>query len=124
LLRCVHPQAELGENWVLLPSFVLPQGRFNRGETPVLFVIPVGYPNTGQDNFFVHVSLQLKGDGLPAAFNPNANSSSGPAPVPGEWGWFSWHPQSWRPAANPRTGDNLVTFVTGIGICLRGEEST
>jgi hypothetical protein len=101
----------------------LPSGRFTIDATPVLFVVPIGYPNTGPDNFFVDANLRLVGGGTPPAFNVGPNSSSGSAPMPGNWGWFSWHPAAWRPTADPAVGDNLVTFVTSIGICLRGEES-
>lgn len=125
LLRQKYSQLQHGErlDWVLIPVFALPSGRFNKNETPLLFALPVGYPNTGPDNFFVDVSLRLKDGGPPANFNLNPNSSSGAAPVAGEWGWFSWHPQAWRPAASVEGGDNLMTFVTGVGLCLRGEES-
>ena len=123
LLRSDYEGAQLGDNWVLLPQYILPPGRFNLEETPLLFAIPLGYPNTGPDNFFVNVRLRLNNGEPPAAFNTNASSSSGPAPVPGEWGWFSWHPQGWRPAADPASGDNLLTFVRGAGMCLRGEQT-
>ena len=123
LLRRLYPDAQAGDNWVLLPTYRLPLGRFNLLETPVLFAIPVGYPNMGPDNFFVDLHLQLAGGGTPPAFTANANSSSGPAPIAGNWGWFSWHPSEWRPAADPRAGDNLVTFLRGVALCLRGEES-
>lgn len=119
------PDLRFGEqlNWFLIPSFPLPIGRFEQADTPVLVMVPPGYPNTGPDNFFVRQDLRLKGGGTPPAFNPNNNSSSGTAPVPGEWGWFSWHPQVWRPAANVDQGDNLQTYITGISMCLRGEEA-
>ena len=123
LLRALFPHATLGNSWVLLADYLLPGGRYNLERTPVLFSIPVGYPNTGPDNFFVDVALRLHDGGMPPGFNPNSNSSTGPAPVNGSWGWFSWHPQSWRPTADPRNGDNLATFVKGVGVCLRGEES-
>jgi len=125
LLRKKYPALEHGEqfNWVLIPMYPLPPGRFNKNETRLLFAIPIGYPNTGPDNFFVDVNLRLKDGGTPPAFNPNANSSTGSAAVPGDWGWFSWHPQSWRPAASIEGGDNLQTFLTGVSLCLRGEES-
>ena len=123
LLRVEHQDAQLGENWVLLPHYVLPRGRFNLIETPLLFVVPLGYPNTGPDNFFVSAALRLQNGAIAPGFNQNANSSSGVAPVPGDWGWFSWHPQSWRPTANPADGDNLLTFLRGVGMCLRGEEA-
>lgn len=125
LLRNKHQGLEHGEqlNWVLIPEFELPPKRFNKNRTRLLFAIPLGYPNTGPDNFFVDVELRLQNGGMPPGFNPNSNSSSGAAPVPGNWGWFSWHPQTWRPAASINSGDNLLTFVRGVNLCLRGEES-
>jgi len=125
LLRGKYPALRHGSdlNWVLIPEFDLPPGRFNKEKTPLLFSIPVGYPNTGPDNFLVTVELRLKDGGMPPGFNPNSNSSSGAAAVSGDWGWFSWHPQSWRPAASIEAGDNLLTFVRGVNLCLRGEES-
>lgn len=123
LLRRLYPDVRYGDNWVLVPAYRLPPSRFNLDSTPVLFTVPIGYPATGPDNFFVDVSLRLKNGSAPPAFNPNQNSSTGSAPIPGNWGWFSWHPSTWRPKAKPEAGDNLVTFLKGVGVCLRGEES-
>jgi hypothetical protein len=125
LLKKQFPDLRHGDqlDWVLVPELVLPAGRFNKTHTKVLFRIPVGYPQTGPDNFFVDVDLRLKDGSLPPAFNANAQSSSGAAPIAGEWGWFSWHPQAWKPAATIEGGDNLLGFVRTINLCLRGEES-
>jgi hypothetical protein len=125
LLRKKFPALEHGEklNWVLIPAYPLPPGRFNQNQTRLLFAIPLGYPNTGPDNFFVDVILRLKDGGNPLAFNANSNSSTGAVPILGDWGWFSWHPQSWRPSASIEGGDNLMTFLRGVSLCLRGEES-
>ena len=125
LLRKRFPALEHGEQfkWVLIPVFPLPPGRFNKEETRLLFAVPIGYPNTGPDDFFVDVDLRLRDGSVPPAFNPNSNSSSGPAPAAGNWGWFSWHPQAWRPATTVEGGDNLQTFLIGVSLCLRGEES-
>jgi len=119
------PRITSGEqlNYFVIPCFPLPEGRYEQRETPILVMIPPGYPNTGPDNFFVRQDLRLVGGGSPPAFNPNSNSSSGPAPIPGEWGWFSWHPQVWRPAAQVERGDNLETYLRGVSMCLRGEEA-
>lgn len=108
--------------WVLIPELKLPEGRFNREKTLILFSIPVGYPSTGPDNFFVDNDLRLKEGATAPAFNAGPQSSSGPAPVPGNWGWFSWHPNPWTPHAEITQGDNLVTFIKGVNMCLRGEE--
>lgn len=110
-------------DWVLISELVLPTGRFNKERTKLLFRIPVGYPQTGPDNFFVDADLRLKDGSTPPAFNPNRDSSAGPAPLPGDWGWFSWHPQAWRPSATIEGGDNLTGFLRSVNLCLRGEES-
>jgi len=125
LLKRQFPKLEHGEklDWVLLPDMALPDGRFNRATTPVMFLVPASYPQCGPDNFFVDLGLRLKDGANPPAFNANGQSSTGPAPVAGQWGWFSWHPQAWRPAATVEGGDNLLGFVRGINVCLRGEES-
>lgn len=123
-LRKKFPDIGVGEqgNWLLVPRFPLPEGRFEQDQTPLLIVIPPGYPNTGPDNFFVRQDLRLIGGSTPPAFNQNSNSSSGPAPVEGSWGWFSWHPHAWRPSAQIEKGDNLETYLRAVNICLRGEE--
>jgi len=125
LLRTQHPDLRHGVqlDWVLIPELALPIGRFNKERTTVMFRIPVGYPQTGPDNFFAEIDLRLRDGSTPPAFNPGSNSGSGPAPVAGNWGWFSWHPQSWRPSAAIEKGDNLLAFVRSIKLCLRGEES-
>jgi E2/UBC family protein E len=124
-IRSKCPALQHGEylEWVLIPDYPLPAGRYERDQTRLLFIIPPGYPNTAPDSFFVDIHLKLKGGGSPPAFNPGANSSAGPAPVGGDWAWFSWHPQSWRPAAAIEGGDNLMTFLRGVNMCLRGEEA-
>lgn len=125
LLKGQYPSLRHGDqlDWVLIPELVLLLGRFNKAGTQVLFRIPVGYPQTGPDNCFVDGDLRLKDGTNPPAFNPGPESSSGRAPIEGTWGWFSWHPQNWRPAATIEGGDNLLGFVRSINLCLRGEES-
>lgn len=125
LLKKQFPELRYGDqlDWVLIPELVPPAGRFNKKNTKVLFKIPPGYPQTGPDNFFVDADLRLSNGTPPPAFNIGSQSSNGPAPIEGSWGWFSWHPQGWRPAEAIEGGDNLVGFVRGINLCLRGEES-
>ncbi len=109
-------------NWVLIPEYPLP-GLYNKSFTRLLWIIPPGYPQTAPDDFFVDGDLKLKNGNNPSSFNIGPNSSSGPAPVPGNWGWFSWHPENekWRPAAEIEKGDNLLTFLRAVNICLKGE---
>lgn len=126
LIREKYPELENGDqqDWVLIPVYPLPQSRFNKDRTKLLFSIPPGYPNTGIDNFFVDGELRLTNGGMPPGFNTGSNSSSGSAPLDGNWGWFSWHPKAWRPAATIEGGDNLLTFLLGVNLCLQGKEET
>lgn len=126
LVRVKYPEAQHGDqyHWVLIPAYPIPPDRYNKTHTNILFAIPPGYPNTGPDNFFVDGDLRLKSGAPAPGWNSGPNSSSGPAPLNGEWGWFSWHPSiPWRPAAGIEEGDNLLTFLRGINMCLRGEEA-
>ena len=124
LVRQKHPSLRHGEklDWVLIPDFPLPPGRHNKERANLLFNIRPGYPNTAPDDFFVDGDLRLKDGNPPPGFNQGPNSSSGPAPVPGNWGWFSWHARIWRPAATIEGGDNLLTFLRAVNMCLRGED--
>lgn len=125
MLKVRYPAASLVEQTgcVQIPEFPLPEGRFNKSATNLVFMVPTGYPNTGPDNFAVDGDLKLRDGGNPPAFNGGPNTSCWVVPVPGNWGWFSWHPQGWRPNASIEAGDNLVGFVRSISLCLRGEES-
>ena len=125
MLKQKFPLLRHGEalNWISIPEYKLPENRFNKETSKVLFNIPAGYPSTGPDNFFVDADLRLKDGSNPLAFNLGSQSSSGPAIAEGNWAWFSWHPQVWRPAATIEGGDNLLTFIRGINMCLRGEEA-
>lgn len=126
LLRAKYPllSFDVDLRWILLPDYKLPQHRYTKEHCKVLFAISTGYPNTAPDNFFVDRDLTFKNLAGPIpAFNPNNQSSSGAAPISGDWGWFSWHPQSWHPAVEITKGDNLLTFMVGVGMCLRGEEA-
>lgn len=126
LLKPRYSDVEHGEafDWVLIPAYPLVKDMFNQDTTKLLVRVPPGYPNTGPDDFFVDGSIRFaNGDPVPG-LNQGSNSSSGPAPVEGEWGWFSWHPKDWRPAAEIEEGDNLLTFLRGASACLRGEQET
>ncbi len=126
LLKRKYPDIVHGEqlNWVLIPRFALPTGLFSKPVSKLLFTLPAGYPNTGIDNFFVDADLRLSNGSTAPGFNHGANSSSGTAPIDGDWGWFSWHPHEWRPAVTIEGGDNLGSFLHSVHLCLQGQEIT
>lgn len=125
LVRVKYYALQNGEklDWVLIPDYPLPKNRYNKSQTKLLFLLPAGYPNTGPDNFFVEADLKLFNGGMPPSLNLGNQSSTGIAPLPGSWAWFSWHPKLWLPADSIEAGDNLLTFIRGVSMCLRGEDN-
>jgi len=83
-IRSKYPVVQHGEHleWVLIPDYPLPAGRYERDQTRLLFMIPPGYPNTAPDSFFVDIDLKLKGGGPP----PHSIQERTPAPVRLRWG--------------------------------------
>ncbi|MCH8905986.1 MAG: hypothetical protein IH840_02765 [Candidatus Heimdallarchaeota archaeon] len=122
LLKRKYPRLNYHEenSWVVIPNYELPADRFNMEMTDLHFLIPIGYPNTAPDNFFVNQNLRLSDNQMPPAFSANPNSNTGQAKAPGNWGWFSWHPDTWRASSEITKGDNLASFVRSIGTRLRG----
>ncbi len=84
---------------------------FSPTRTRIAVLIPVGYPTTGPDGFLVPTGLQMAG-GLPA----------GEATGVGMPGWLlvSFHMfdangrSTWRATADPRKGDNLISYLCSI----------
>jgi hypothetical protein len=123
ILKRNFPDLQHGDqlDWVLISKYQLPDGRFNRDFGQILWKIPIGYPQIGPDDFFTDSDLRLNDASMPPSFNIGSNSSAGPAPIPGNWGWFSWHPETWRPSSTIEGGDNLVSFLRSVNRCLKGE---
>jgi hypothetical protein len=86
-----------------LKSVVLPSG-WNKSNTSIRFVVPVGYPFAAPDCFWADTDLRVAPSTQPQATNfqpiPEINA-------PGLW--FSWHVQGWNPNRN-----NLVTYAKVI----------
>jgi hypothetical protein len=94
-LQARYPDATVtpvgnGTHVVVLHGMPLPAG-WNRPATDVAFVVPAGYPQAAPDCFWVNPGLALSHGGPPQ--NTGTNAAAG---VPGDWLWFSWHPQGWN----------------------------
>ena len=93
-----------GSALVLIPDFALKPG-WNKQQTTVVFIVPVGYPVAQPDTFWTDPDLRLANGGMPANSGINANYG-GPSPRL----WFSFHPSSWNPNL-----DDFLTYVKLIG---------
>lgn len=111
LLRKQHPRLRHGSNyeWVVLEEVELVAG-WNRTKTEVLFFLPLGFPETAPDNFYVSAGMRLEDDRMPGALNKNHLDHEGQ-----KWDRFSWHIDGeWRSAADIHEGSNLLDFVRSI----------
>lgn len=95
--------------WLVIERWPLPEG-WNMAQTPVLILLPPGYPTTPPDNFYVDAGLRTADGGQPG-------NTSVQTPIPGDsWLMFSHHVVSgdWAPHAETEKGHNLLTFLEGV----------
>ena len=106
ILNSRYGAIEWGSNldWILFKDFKLPTG-WNKTNTPLLIMIPAGYPATPPDNFYVPNGLRL------ATGNPPANFAENQTVLGNLWAQFSFHAQGWNPASEILKGDNLQGFM-------------
>lgn len=92
-----------GANLVVCQNVELPPG-WNRHQSTIKFVAPVGYPLSKPDCFWADADLRLVNGAMPKATGFNA--------IPGvqqKHLWFSWHVSQWNPHR-----DSLLSFFMTI----------
>jgi hypothetical protein len=110
-------EAQFGElerapdlTWFVVRRIALPPG-WNLDETPVLVLLPPGYPETPPDNFHTDPDLRL-------ASGQEPGGGSGMIDHAGRrWRQFSWHFEDtaeWQPNAQIERGHNLLTFLLAV----------
>jgi hypothetical protein len=106
-LKQKHPRATLRRNpdgtaIVEVPDVeVRPTGAWNKSQTTVRFVVPIGYPAAKPDCFWTDPDLRLSNGQLP--------KNTGQQPLPHSnfpTLWFSWHASAWNP-----NNDSLRTYL-------------
>lgn len=110
LLRTRYPELEhrADGRWVRIPSYPLPPG-WNRPRTEIAFQIPTQYPATPPYGFYVPTGINYNGR------RPNNCADNNAPPFGGSWMLFSWKPDGdWIPAADLRSGHNLLNWVMGF----------
>ena len=93
--------------FILFAKYPLPPG-WNKGETRLLLIADISYPNSKLDMFWVDPDLQLEGGKIPQA------GDSIEAYIGQQWRRFSWHVQKWNPAV-----DNVITYLNTVNARLR-----
>lgn len=109
LLRTAYPNAILdpSRQWVEVPDFPLPDGRYPSPSVRVRMALTAAYPDVAPDNFFVPAGFVLRDGGSPSNYSDVEKFG-------GRWGQFSWHPRTWRAAPDPERGDSLCTFFNSV----------
>lgn len=107
-----------GACWRPMPERVevplqLTPGLFNATAITAGVLIPAGYPVTPLDQFLISAALRFAdGSSLPA------NDAAGVGL--GGWALVSFHfidgagNSTWRPTADPRRGDNLISYLSAV----------
>lgn len=110
LLQALYKNSELKDNWVLLPTYRLPNGmEWNKGICSVCFQFPVGYPGTPPYGFYTPSDINFNSQ-VPDNFQA---STQNVPPFTGPWGFFSWTPDEgqWKISADASKGSNIINFV-------------
>jgi hypothetical protein len=108
LLRSRYPGVEFREQdfWARVADYPLPPGW-----GPTTAEIAFQVPPDGQQpyGFWVRPVLSVPGGGMPS-------NSSGPVATGFGEGYqqFSWQPEVWQPAPEPRAGSNMLDFVSSF----------
>lgn len=94
--------------WVLIEDYPVPGNlSWNRATTNICFQIPVEYPGKSPYGFYVPTGILCRGE-APGSYKDVADNQP---PFQGQWGFFSWQTEEWRPAANSIAGSNLLNYV-------------
>jgi hypothetical protein len=85
---------------ITVPNLDLPDG-WSKRQANLYFKVPVGYPVSRPDCFWVDPDIRLA--------NGNMPKNSNMQPLPPEQTpklWFSWHAEQWQPSR-----DSLKTYI-------------
>lgn len=93
-------------NYISVKNFPL-NHKFNFSSTTLLLKIPIQYPFTPPEHFYLKKGLLYKGSSPEhyfqnAGFNDLANLG---------WSKFCLHTKSWKPTTDIISGDSLITFL-------------
>ena len=117
-LAAVVSAATIAENpdgsaLITVPNVALrPTGGWNVERTNVMFLAPVGYPQSRPDCFWTDAGVRLASGAL-----PKNSGLQNPPHVPEPRLWFSWHVSHWDPSK-----DNFLTYLNVIKRRLREPE--
>ena len=102
-------------DWVFIRDYSLSDG-WLPATVDVAFQIPQNLPGQAPYAFFVSQPVTFHGQQPTSYTYPIAEGS---VPFAGAWAQFSWAPETWSPADEPLSGDNMVSFALSIQARLR-----
>jgi hypothetical protein len=116
LLRRYYPEVEFvaSGNWFRIRHYPLPAG-WNRATIEVSFQAPQAYPGGPPYGIYVPAGILFNG-AVPANYQ---DAASNRPPFEGNWGVFSWTPESgaWAtPTQDIVSGPNLLNWVQGFKV--------
>jgi hypothetical protein len=115
LIQAEYPDLEFRSDdyWARIPQYPVPAG-WGRETTELAFQVPREMPGQQPYGFWVRPGLELPSGGQPT-------NAQGPVSTGFGEGWqqFSWAPEVWRPASDPKGGSNLLDFVRSFTRRLR-----
>jgi len=116
LLRRRWPSLSVVEDglWVMIPSYPVPPGSWDRETIDVAFQIPAGLPAERPYGFYVRLPF-----GLQSGADVGNYTAPAATPFDGEWGKFSCELDPWQPAEPITAGTNMVNFVLAFANRLR-----
>jgi Prokaryotic E2 family E len=96
LARDVHVHREGDRVYVVVVDVQLPGDRFAIGESDLLIMSDLDYPNSALDMFYLEPEAVRAGGGAPQ------NADQIESHLGRQWRRFSWHSTTrWNPAGNP-----------------------
>lgn len=96
-----------GRIYIIFDKYQLPSG-WSKGETRLLLITDISYPNSKIDMFWVDTDLTLNGGRIPQAGDSIENH------LGQQWRRFSWHVQKWNPAV-----DNVISYIGTVDARLK-----
>ncbi len=107
---------EREHNWLIIPKYPMPE-RWRQRWTRLMILFPSAYPDVPPTGFYLTIRARLKsGEKDNHLFNGGGYYAEAPDLSEQGWFWYCVHAQvqgagGWKPSSDPKSPDNLFTFL-------------